>query len=274
MKKIKIALVFLTIFTLFPVCAPNGDLKNREQLVLFDTDYGIIKIKLYNETPQHRDNFIKLVKEHYYDGVLFHRVIPNFMIQTGDPESKLSDPDTRLGVGDPGYQIPAEFHPRLFHKKGAVAAARKGDQANPDKKSSGSQFYIVHGDVFTDDDMDQIELRINNMFKQSTFFKFVEEEKQASIDRGDSLDYSKIQEVAAIKTEEVFVNTEPYQIPEEQRNVYRTLGGTPHLDQNYTVFGEVVEGLNVVDSIAASATNSYDRPLDDIRINRMKLVRK
>jgi cyclophilin family peptidyl-prolyl cis-trans isomerase len=274
MKLPRIMIFFMVIAFMYSACSSKADFKDREQLVLIETDYGVMKIKLYNETPLHRDNFIKLVKDQYYDGLLFHRVISNFMIQSGDPNSRAASHEVPLGNGGPGYEIPAEFHPNLFHKKGAIAAARKGDQVNPEKRSSGSQFYIVHGDVFSEEELEQIELRINNMFKQSTFFKYVEEEKQAYIDRGDSLDYSKIQENAALKTEEVFMNTEPYRIPDAQRNIYETMGGTPHLDQNYTVFGEVVEGLSVVDSIAGAATGTNDRPLEDIRIIRMKLVRK
>jgi len=274
MKHINKIIILSTLFVLFTLCAPKRSSTDREQLVAIETDYGSIKIKLYNETPLHRDNFISLVKDNYYDGVLFHRVIPEFMIQSGDPDSKTSMQGDQLGRGGPDYEITAEFHPDLFHKKGSIAAARMGDQVNPDKKSSGSQFYIVVGKILNDDEMDEIEDRINNMFKQSTFFKFVQEEKQAWIDRGDSLDYAKIQELAALRTEEVFVNTEPYKIPEAHRHVYRTLGGTPHLDQNYTVFGEVVEGMAVVDSISNVPVNPYDRPIEDIRIQRMKLVRK
>jgi cyclophilin family peptidyl-prolyl cis-trans isomerase len=190
-----------------------------QTIVVLNTTEGDIRIKLYNETPLHRDNFIKLVKDGYYDGVLFHRVIQNFMIQTGDPNSKNAKAGQSLGDGGPGYTIPAEFVPTLFHKKGALAAARQGDQVNPRKESSGSQFYIVQGQVLTADQLDAL-VRANK------HLPFTEEEKAA----------------------------------------YTTIGGTPHLDQNYTVFGEVTEGLDILDKIASAETDQRNRPLSDIRI--------
>jgi peptidyl-prolyl cis-trans isomerase B (cyclophilin B) len=183
-----------------------------------ETDSGTMVIKLYDQTPLHRDNFIKLVKQHFYDSLLFHRVIKDFMIQGGDPESKNAAPGALLGEGGLKYTIPAEFDTLLFHKKGALAAAREGDEVNPKKESSGTQFYIVEGKPFTDDEMDKMETR----------FKI--------------------------------------KIPESHRVVYRTLGGTPFLDMNYTVFGEVESGLDVIDKIANAPKDDNDRPLHDIRM--------
>ncbi len=204
--------------------------KDRKRDVLLQTNYGDIIIRLSDSTPLHRDNFLKLVKSHYYDSVLFHRVIKNFMIQAGDPESKHAEPGESLGNGGPDYTIPAEFRQTLFHKKGVIAAARTGDNVNPTKASSGSQFYIVQGKTFTDAGLDSVETyRLKR------------------------------------------------KIPPDQREVYKTIGGTPHLDQNYTVFGEVVKGLDVVDKIAAVTTSKgedRDRPLQDVRIIKAKLIKR
>ena len=202
--------------------------KDRRRDVLLQTNYGDIIIRLSDSTPLHRDNFLKLVKVGFYDSLLFHRVIQNFMIQGGDPESKHAEAGKPLGSGGPGYRIPAEFRQTLFHKKGVIAAARDN---NPQKASSGSQFYIVQGKIFTDAGLDSTEtFRLNGR-----------------------------------------------KIPAEQRQVYKTIGGAPHLDQNYTVFGEVVKGLDVVDKIAAVQTskgNDRDRPLQDVRIIKAKLIKR
>lgn len=204
--------------------------KDRKRDVALTTTKGMIVLRLYNETPLHRDNFLKLVKAHFYDSVLFHRVIQNFMIQAGDPQSRHAVAGEALGNGDPGYTVPAEFVPTLFHKKGVLAAAREGDDVNPTKASSGSQFYIVQGKTFSDAGLDSVE----------TF------------------------------------RLKGRKIPPEQRAVYKTIGGTPHLDQNYTVFGEVVRGLDVVDSIAAVPTSRQppDRPVEDVRILKATLVKR
>ena len=186
--------------------------------VVIQTDSGFIVIRLYDKTPLHRDNFIKLVKEHYYDSLLFHRVIQTFMIQGGDPDSKSAHLGQVLGNGGPGYTIPAEFDTSLFHKRGVLAAAREGDQVNPLKASSGSQFYIVQGKQYTDSAMDVFEIK-----------------RHISI------------------------------LP-SHRVIYKTVGGTPQLDMNYTVFGEVENGIEVIDKIAATAKDQNNRPLKDIRM--------
>ena len=273
----KSQLLFITSILIFSIsigCTSTGNKKDKEQLVLIETTMGNIKIKLYNQTPLHRDNFIKLVKEEYFNGILFHRVIRDFMIQAGDPKSKNAKPGVVLGNGGPGYTIPPEFDTSLFHKKGALAAAREGDKVNPEKKSAGSQFYIVEGKTYTDDELDQVEIRINNMTKKATFFKFIEEEKEKARKNNETFDYSIAQGEAAIKTEELYSGAVPFKIPEAQWEVYKTLGGTPHLDQNYTVFGEVVEGLSIVDKISIVEADDDDRPQTDVRIIKMKLVRK
>ena len=193
--------------------------KPKYQYVRIKTEFGECIVKLYNETPLHRDNFLKLVKKGYYNGTLFHRVIKDFMIQGGDPDSRNAKPDSLLGEGGPKYTIPAEFRDSLFHKKGVLAAAREGDIVNPSKASSGSQFYLVQGKVFTDEQLNALE------------------EKRLK-----------------------------FKIPEWQRQVYKTIGGVPHLDRNYTVYGEIVMGLELVDKIATMKTDKNDRPKQDIKM--------
>ena len=205
--------------------------KDRKRDVLMQTTMGDMVIRLSDSTPLHRDNFLKLVKVGFYDSVLFHRVIKGFMIQGGDPNSKRAAAGKPLGDGSPGYTVPAEFRKTLFHKKGALAAARTGDNVNPSKASSGSQFYIAQGKIFSDAGLDSIEtFRLNGR-----------------------------------------------KIPAEQREVYKTIGGIPHLDQGYTVYGELVKGLDVLDKIAAVQTSrgqDRDRPLQDVRIIKAKLIKR
>jgi len=235
MKKIIVCFTWLLAFPFFSAiisCNPtlsNGlrknDLKKDVEII---TGKGTIVFRLSDSTPLHRDNFLKLVKQGYYDSVLFHRVISKFMIQAGDPDSRRAKPGEELGNGGPAYMIPAEFRKSLFHRKGVIAAAREGDDINPKKASSGSQFYIVQGKKFTDAGLDSVETRRLHGRK----------------------------------------------IPSNQREIYKTIGGTPQLDQAYTVFGTVVKGLDIVDSIAGVHTDSNDRPVKDIRIITMRLIKR
>jgi cyclophilin family peptidyl-prolyl cis-trans isomerase len=226
-------LLFTCFFPFFLFAQQNIKLKrkDRKRDVEMITTEGTIILRLYDSTPLHRDNFLRLVKFHYYDSILFHRVIKNFMIQAGDPNSKHAEAGQPLGNGGPDYTIPAEFKPTLFHKKGVLAAARQPDNVNPEKKSSASQFYIVQGRTFTDKELDSVEV----------------------------------------------VRLHGYKLPPEHREVYKTIGGTPQLDQNYTVFGEVVSGLDVVDKIASVQTSKgedFDRPLKDVRIIKARLIKR
>lgn len=208
--------------------------KMKEEKVKIETTEGVIVVKLYNETPLHRDNFLKLVKDKFYDGVLFHRVIADFMIQGGDPDSKTAKTNTQLGSGDVGYTIPAEIQsPAIYHKKGALAAARQGDNVNPQKASSGCQFYIVEGKTFTDAELDNMQ--------------------RGRMMRAGSL-----------------TNDSTLMFNEQARNDYKTVGGTPHLDGSYTVFGEVVEGIEIVEKISRVKTNSSDRPMEDVKVIKMR----
>jgi len=237
------------------------------------TDAGTMRIELYNETPQHRDNFISLVKEGAYDSLLFHRVIENFMIQGGDPDSKTAQTGDTLGSGDRPYSVPAEFHPNLFHKKGALAAARTG---NPERASSSMQFYLVQGRVLTDSLLLGAENTINEWLAEYYVVNdpvnksLLDSLQKAEADKN----WKKFMALndSVIAMAKTYENFERYTIPEEHRQVYKTLGGTAFLDQNYTVYGEVVTGLNVIDSIAGVQTDSLNRPVKDVRIIRVRMV--
>jgi cyclophilin family peptidyl-prolyl cis-trans isomerase len=209
---------FFCIIILISLTTSGFSQSKKNAIVEIKTEYGTIILKLYDETPLHRDNFMKLANDSFFNGTLFHRVIKGFVIQGGDPDSRNAKPDVELGNGGPGYEIPAEFNPALWHKRGVLAAARENDDVNPERKSSGSQFYIVVGKVFTDAKLDSLEKKYNKKFTP------------------------------------------------QQREVYKATGGTPHLDGRYTVFGEVTEGMDVVDKIAALTTNKQDRPLNDVKM--------
>lgn len=250
----------------------NMKSQEKEQIILIETQYGNIKIKLYNETPKHRDNFIKLVQEGFYKDLLFHRVIKNFMIQGGDPDSRLASDTAFLGNGDLGYMIDAEFRtPQIYHKKGVIAAARIGDDVNPEKKSSASQFYIVMGETFTDSALQVLEKSRFERLKQDILKRLQAEntdtvkELYRSGDRA-ALSEFRTQLQAQAETEATNRKSEAL-FTSEQKETYKTIGGVPRLDGAYTVFGEVAEGLDVVDKIQNVATNSQDRPLANIKMD-------
>lgn len=224
MKKL---LAYLAVLFIFVSCAstrkaPYSKVPAR---IMIETDSGTMVLRLNNETPLHRDNFIKLTKKHFFDGLLFHRIIKNFMIQGGDPNSKDAVAGARLGEGGLDYTIPAEFDSSLFHKRGALAMAREGDSENPTKASSSTQFYIVQGKKYTDAEMDKVEEKMK------------------------------------------------IKIPENHREVYRTIGGTPFLDMNYTVFGQLESGFEVVEKIANAPRDKNDRPLHDIKM-KIRMIKK
>lgn len=241
--------------------------KSEEKLVKVETPYGDIKIKLYNQTPKHRDNFLKLTGEGFFDNLLFHRVINQFMIQGGDPDSKNAPADKRLGNGGPGYTIPAEINPELIHKKGVLAAARLGDAVNPDRKSSGSQFYLVQGKIFTQGALDTLEMRINSRKLEKIRRELMLEAQTEMIKlqkEGKNDDATNIMIEVEEKAEKAYAEVEKFKFSQRQREVYSTIGGTPHLDGAYTVFGEVIEGLDIIDKIANTKTDNFDRPLENI----------
>ena len=216
---------FLIVIFFILINSTYSQNNEMETKVLIKTSVGDITIKLYNETEYHKNNFIKLVEQNFYDGILFHRVIEGFMVQTGDPDSKNAEATKRLGSGGPGYTIPAEISPKFFHKKGALSAARTGDQTNPTRRSSGSQFYLVTGKVYSKQELDLYEKRL----------------------------YSKF--------------------TEEQREAYTTIGGTPQLDGQYSVFGEITDGLEIIEKIEKTATDANDRPKENVKIIEMSIIK-
>ncbi|MCB0497749.1 MAG: peptidylprolyl isomerase [Cyclobacteriaceae bacterium] len=261
------------VFGLFISC--SGPVKEtKTSYVKIVTDKGDIVVKLYDKTPKHRDNFLRLVKEQKYDSLLFHRVIQGFVIQGGDPDSKYASPTDTLGEGDLEYTIPAEIDSSLFHKRGALGAARDG---NPERASSAMQFYIVQGKVVNDSLLDVAEGRINGWLAQHYYIndpanRSLRDSLQRTIDSKDWEQY-EVYDDSVRKEAKTYTNFTKYTIPMSHREVYKTLGGIPHLDQNYTVFGEVVSGMNVVDSIAAVKTDTLDRPVKDVRIRSMIIVK-
>lgn len=264
----KFILAGLMVVSSFSACN-NAKLEEGEDAV-FVTSKGLISVRLYDETPLHKENFLKLASEGYYDGVLFHRVIKDFMIQTGDPNSKNADANTMLGTGGPEYKIPAEIKPEFFHKRGALAAARQGDNVNPEKASSGSQFYIVHGKIFNDEELDAVEFQVATQMAKERIGE-IGREVEAEFE-GQGLPFDSISAIVVQRAQE-YRDSKPYAINPEFRQVYKTLGGTPHLDGEYTVFGEIVRGMEVVEAIATSETGRNDRPKKDIKIEKV-IVRK
>ena len=255
--------------------ASDQNANNKMTKVELQTSLGDIVVELYNETPQHRDNFIKLVKTGYYDGVLFHRVIKDFMIQTGDGNSKTASADQPLGDGDPGYTIEAEFvYPKYFHKRGALAAARTGDQVNPERRSSGSQFYIVTGKIYSSDELNMMSQRLENMQKQDIFRRLVTEnqEKIKTLQENQDNDGLQALQNDLIQQTEAEAAQKPFKMTDEQINAYTSVGGTPHLDGQYTVFGEVIKGMDVVDKIQCTPTGKADRPTTDVKIIKARIL--
>ena len=271
-------LIIAVIAVVFAACGAGSkkstDMEKRTQ-VKIETTLGNIVVELYNETPKHRDNFIKLAKEGVYDSTLFHRVIKAFMIQAGDPESKNAADTAQLGSGDVGYTIPAEFVPQFFHKKGALAAARMGDDVNPERASSGCQFYIVTGRKFREAQLldmagQKNNARLDTLFNQLArkHMKEIYKMRKANDEAGlmalqDSLE---AQATAQYKKEEKFKFTP------EQIAAYTTVGGAPHLDGAYTVFGQVLEGMDTVEKIEGTKTGKADRPVENVRILKATVI--
>jgi cyclophilin family peptidyl-prolyl cis-trans isomerase len=263
-------LIILTLIFIMSACYSTGSTENI--YVTIKTNVGDIKVKLYNETPLHRDNFIKLVNTGFYEGISFHRVINEFMIQAGDPLTR-SDYET-ISDSLKNYTVPAEFNPSLFHKKGALAAARQGNEINPYMRSSGTQFYIVQGMKYSDNELNNAEVRINSQIKQGKFNILVKETADSLRSVSSTASDAETQEIASRKMFNYLTSTPDFKFTPEQRTAYTTIGGTPRLDGTYTVFGEVVEGLDVVDRIAAEKTDPADKPINNITILKMKVVRK
>jgi len=234
--------------------------------VKIQTMLGDIVVRLYDETPIHRDNFVKLAKEGYYDGTLFHRVIKDFMIQGGDPDSKGAPASQMLGMGGPDYTLEAEIKEGLYHKRGALAAARQGDEMNPERRSSGSQFYIVWGQVYNEGQLRQFAKQLKMQQIQSAFNQLAAKHRDEIMQMRRERDRAGLQALQERLADEAEAQVKGNGMTEEQMKLYTTVGGTPHLDGQYTVFGEVEEGLDVVELIQGSATRRGDRPIDDIEM--------
>jgi len=265
MKRIILVLAIASLFV-NPSCG-HAD-KKGEREARIETEFGTMKIKLYNETPLHRDNFIKLTKEGFYTDLLFHRVIKGFMIQGGDPDSKNAAPGQQLGGGDLGYTIPAEINPKFFHRRGVIAAARQGDAVNPEKRSSSSQFYILQGKVFRPGELDTLQLKLDESRKKNMLqakLKTIEPELN-QLGAGGKQD-ELMARFNALKAEvdSAAAKLPPIRFTDEQRKAYTTVGGYPSLDNNYSIFGEVTEGLDVLDKIADQPVDQYNRPEKDIK---------
>ncbi|MBT3207174.1 MAG: peptidylprolyl isomerase [Bacteroidetes bacterium] len=265
-------IIFIIIISIFSLSAISQNAIS--QTIKIETNFGDITLKLYDETPLHKDNFLKLISQNFYDSLLFHRVMDQFMIQGGDPDSKSAISGNRLGNGGPGYTIPAEFVENIIHKKGVLAAAREGDQINPEKRSSGSQFYIVEGKLFTNEEIDKFEEQRNNSKKTQITLDFIARPENIKIkNKVDSL--QKMKDIESLRAyalelekflEDDFAKMEKFKYSEEQRKLYTTIGGTPHLDGAYTVFGEVIEGFDTIEKISQQKCDEYSRPFVDVRM--------
>ena len=272
--------ILLIILACSAVACKSGQKKDgnmeKETVLKIETSMGDIKVKLYNETPKHRDNFIKLAKDGTCNGPLFHRVIKDFMVQAGDPESKNAPKGKMLGSGDVGYTVPAEFvYPKYFHKKGALSAARQGDEVNPKKESSGCQFYIVTGKVFNDSTLLNMEQQ-KNQNKVTEAFNALAQKHMKEIYKmrkaNDQDGLYALQDTLFIQAEAEAAKQPDFHFTPEQIKAYTTVGGTPHLDGEYTVFGEVVEGMDIVDKIQQVKTDRSDRPEEDVKIINVSVI--
>lgn len=232
-----------------------------------ETEYGNIVVKLYNSTPNHTNNFVKLTNEKFYDGIIFHRVIKDFVVQGGDPDTKKAEAGKNYGEADAGYLVDAEFVDTIIHKRGAIAMAREGDDVNPEKKSSSSQFYIVVGKIFTNEQLDSLEIKLYNK-KVSKFERKIYSDLIKEL--GDTLNNAKLKKkisgIVTVKVDSFKLATPIAKFNELQRKTYTTVGGIPHLDGNYTIFGEVIEGYDIVEKISLVATDENDRPQKDIKM--------
>lgn len=282
MKYLNKTTAILALFIIFVNFVRAQEIENKSMqkentegvVVELKTTMGDIKVLLYNDTPLHRDNFVKLVKEGYYDGLLFHRVIDNFMIQTGDPGSRDASAGEMLGSGDPSYTIEAEInYPKHYNKYGALAAARTGDQVNPERRSSGSQFYIVTGKKYLEPQLEAMQMRRHQEELEKTFRTLVQQNRDTIETLQKNNDEAALEELRQKLIKETEEKVDLEVLPENIKEDYIHKGGAPHLDGAYTVFGEVLEGMDVVEKIQKVETDSNDRPVEDVRIISAKIIK-
>ena len=265
--------LFLLLLTLV-ACGDKPLDPNKPVYVKIKTTMGDVTVLLYDDTPLHRDNFIKLCQSNEYEGMLFHRVIKEFVVQGGDPESKAHEPGVLYGDGDGGYTVPAEILPNHFNKKGALIDAKEIDAVNPERASAGTQFCFVQGKVLDDKELAEKEARINEIRRNWLYYKFRDElKKQDPSLAADSLE-NELHARASILVEDTLAVLGPVVIPAERREIYKTIGGVPHLDGSVTIFGEGVEGFDIVEKISVVKTDKNDRPLHDVMIKSTKVFQK
>ena len=258
--------IFLIAIIINALCCSAQ--RKSESIIVIDTRLGAIKIKLYDDTPIHRDNFLKLIRSKFYDSLLFHRVIKEFMIQGGDPTSKNAAAGTILGAGDAGYTLPAEILPNHFHYRGALAAAREPDKVNPGRRSSGTQFYIVQGIKFSEKEFLNLQEKLNQRKLKVRYSQIAKQVSDTIPVPKSPAKADSIRQIIRNIAEKTYT---PYYYSEQSKKVYEEIGGTPHLDGEYTVFGEVIEGLDVVEKISLLPTDSNNRPIEDLRM-KIKII--
>lgn len=275
-------LVFLVLFFFSSLIFAKEKTTAQNVIVSIETNLGEMQVMLYNETPLHRDNFIRLAESGYYEGLLFHRVIAKFMIQAGDPDSKTASSGQMLGQGGPNYTVPAEIIPALIHKKGALAGARLGNDVNPLKASSGSQFYIVDGSPVSADNLTRYEEQRIAIKKNEIFNAYITRDDQKALrdrfvlleGKESTPEYQKLIEDVIVQLGKQFEGLDSLRYTTEQKDIYMNQGGAAHLDGEYTVFGEVISGWDVLDAIALSKTDGMARPVEDIKILKVKVIKK
>ncbi len=257
---------------LFQNCGSRSKYPKDKYIVRMETSMGNMVLELYNQTPRHRDNFVKLAKQGFYDGTAFHRIIPQFMVQGGDPGTRTIHPDSIYGTHDAGYTVPAEFVPNLYHVKGALAAARSGDNVNPKKESSGSQFYIVEGKPQTAEALKGIAQRRSYKHKNAVANEIALKFYTEHIQHREDLPEQEKRRLIDSVGQKAFNETPEFSYPDSIAQQYQAIGGAPHLDGDYTVYGQVIEGLNVLDSIAHVQTGKMDMPKEKVLIKKVEII--
>jgi len=260
----------LLVLAILAFVSCTNKYKDSNRFVKIITDEGDIIVRLYNETPKHTENFIKLTEQKFFDDLIFHRVIKDFVVQGGDPETRNAEPGKLYGEKDAGYLVDAEIIDTIYHKRGVIAMAREGDDVNPEKKSSSSQFYLVVGKLYTNDELNNLEVKLNKKLREK-IEKNLYDSLLSKLNNPDSKFLNQITQKVSILADSI-MNIKRIKFNDKQRSIYTTLGGIPHLDGNYTVFGEIVEGYDVVEKISQVQTDSNDRPVKDIKF-KVRIVK-